>query len=64
MASQWQGSLVWWSFEPKGRVEEHVETSLRHFVSAVVGNETRSLARKASQKAAAGSRSKPRRHRA
>jgi AcrR family transcriptional regulator len=36
MASQWQGSLLWWSFDPKGRVERFVEDSLRHFVSALV----------------------------
>src|SRR5262245_55513491 len=35
MASQWQGSLLWWSFDPQGRVERFVEDSLRRFVSAV-----------------------------
>lgn len=33
MASQWQGSLLWWGFEPRGRVEKYVEASLRTFVS-------------------------------
>lgn len=37
LASQWQGSLLWWGFEPKGRVERFVEDSLRRFVSALVG---------------------------
>jgi len=37
MASQWQGSVLWWSFDPKGRVEQYVEDSLEKFVSAVVG---------------------------
>ena len=37
MASQWQGSLLWWSFDPRGKVEEHVEASLRQFVSAILG---------------------------
>ena len=37
MASQWQGSLLWWSFDPKGRVEEHVEDNLQNFVSAIMG---------------------------
>jgi AcrR family transcriptional regulator len=38
MASQWQGSLLWWSFDPKGRVEDYVEDNLEHFVSAIVGD--------------------------
>jgi AcrR family transcriptional regulator len=37
MAAQWQGSVLWWSFDPKGRVEHHVEDNLEHFVSAIVG---------------------------
>jgi AcrR family transcriptional regulator len=37
MASQWQGSLLWWSFDPKGRVEQYVEDNLEKFVSAIVG---------------------------
>lgn len=36
MASQWQGSLVWWSFDPQGPVERHVEKSLKKFVAAMV----------------------------
>ena len=36
MAAQWQGSVLWWSFDPKGRIEDHVEDSLENFVSAVV----------------------------
>lgn len=37
MAAQWQGCLLWWSFEPVGPVEQHVEKSLRRFVAAVLG---------------------------
>jgi AcrR family transcriptional regulator len=36
MATQWQGSLLWWSFEPEGRVEDHVAASLARFVAAVL----------------------------
>lgn len=36
IASQWQGSLLWWGFDPQGDVESFVEDSLRRFVSAVV----------------------------
>lgn len=35
MASQWQGSLLWWGFDPRGRVEDFVETSLRQFITAL-----------------------------
>lgn len=34
MAAQWQGSLLWWSFDPQVPVTEFVETSLRRFVEA------------------------------
>ncbi|HKP26613.1 MAG TPA: helix-turn-helix domain-containing protein [Dongiaceae bacterium] len=37
MAAQWQGSVLWWSFDPKGRVEDHVADNLEQFVSAIVG---------------------------
>jgi AcrR family transcriptional regulator len=36
IASQWQGSLLWWSFDPQGAVERFVEDSLKRFVSAIV----------------------------
>jgi AcrR family transcriptional regulator len=36
MASQWQGSLLWWGFDPRDSVESFVEASLNHFVSSVV----------------------------
>ena len=39
MASHWQGSLLWWSFEPAGRVEDYVDRSLRHFVRAMLRRE-------------------------
>jgi AcrR family transcriptional regulator len=35
MASHWQGSLLWWGFDPKGRVEDHVKASLEAFVAAI-----------------------------
>ena len=37
MAAQWQGSVLWWSFDPKGRVEDYVEDNLANFVAAIVG---------------------------
>ena len=37
MAAQWQGSVLWWSFDPKGRVEDYVEDNLKSLVSAIVG---------------------------
>jgi AcrR family transcriptional regulator len=36
LATQWQGSLLWWSFDPRGRVEQIVEESLKRFIAAVV----------------------------
>lgn len=36
MAAQWQGALLWWSFDPTGPVEGFVEESLRRFVGVVV----------------------------
>ena len=38
MASQWQGSLLWWSFDPQGDIDRFVEDSLKRFVAAVVGS--------------------------
>ncbi|MEI5678776.1 MULTISPECIES: helix-turn-helix domain-containing protein [unclassified Mesorhizobium] len=35
MASQWQGSLLWWGFDPQGSVADFVEDGLRHFVGAI-----------------------------
>ena len=35
MASHWQGSLLWWSFDPAVEVAAYVETSLNRFVAAV-----------------------------
>lgn len=35
MASQWQGSLLWWGFDPKDDVTHCVETSLKRFVAAI-----------------------------
>jgi hypothetical protein len=36
IASQWQGSLLWWGFDPQGPVEDFVEDSLKRFVAALV----------------------------
>ena len=36
IASHWQGSLLWWAFDPQGDVDRFVEDSLRRFVAAVV----------------------------
>jgi hypothetical protein len=36
MATQWQGSLLWWSFDPRGKVERYIEDSLKHLVAAIV----------------------------
>ncbi|BBK30787.1 TetR family transcriptional regulator [Stella humosa] len=35
LATQWQGSLLWWSFDPQGDVESHVRDSLRRFLAAI-----------------------------
>lgn len=35
MATQWQGALLWWSFDPRQRIEDHVEETLRRFVAAL-----------------------------
>jgi AcrR family transcriptional regulator len=35
MAAQWQGALLWWSFDPQGAVESFVEDSLQRFVAAI-----------------------------
>ncbi|MCA1442778.1 TetR/AcrR family transcriptional regulator [Ensifer sp. IC4062] len=34
MASQWQGALLWWSFDPRMPVQDFVRQSLDHFVAA------------------------------
>ncbi len=36
MAAQWQGALLWWSFDPRGAVDRFAEDCLRRFVAAVV----------------------------
>ena len=35
MASHWQGTLLWWAFEPAEPLKVHVEKGLRGFVAAV-----------------------------
>jgi AcrR family transcriptional regulator len=39
IASQWQGSLLWWGFDPQGAVEDFVEDSLQRFVAAIVNRD-------------------------
>jgi AcrR family transcriptional regulator len=58
MATQWQGALLWWSFDPRGRVEDYVEETLKSFVSAVIGT-GRGSARQAALKMTADRRSTP-----
>jgi AcrR family transcriptional regulator len=35
LAAQWQGALLWWSFDPQGPVERFVEDCLQRFVAAI-----------------------------
>jgi len=35
MASVWQGSLLWWAFDPSERLDRHVAATLRCFVAAM-----------------------------
>ena len=37
LATQWQGSLLWWSFDPRGPIAAHVRHELRRFLAAVIG---------------------------
>jgi hypothetical protein len=46
-ASQWQGSLLWWSFDPQGDVESFVEDGLNRFVAAIVTSAAADRDRKA-----------------
>jgi len=41
MAAQWQGAVLWWSFDPQGKVERFVEDSLRRLVAAVLPSAAR-----------------------
>jgi AcrR family transcriptional regulator len=36
IASHWQGSLLWWGFDPQGQLQDYVAGSLRCFITAVV----------------------------
>ncbi|MBO0874268.1 MAG: TetR/AcrR family transcriptional regulator [Pseudonocardia sp.] len=42
MISQWQGALLWWSFDPRVRVDAYVRDHLTAFVSAVTAGRGRS----------------------
>jgi AcrR family transcriptional regulator len=35
MATQWQGSLLWWGFDPTSKVEDHVRGTLVAFLTAL-----------------------------
>jgi AcrR family transcriptional regulator len=50
MAAQWQGSVLWWSFDPKGKVETYVEENLESFVSAIIGDRLAKPVRKTATK--------------
>jgi hypothetical protein len=34
---QWQGSLLWWSFDPGEKVEHHVERPLKSLLALIAG---------------------------
>ena len=36
VATHWQGSLLWWSFDPKQKIEDYVKESLRGFIAKIV----------------------------
>lgn len=36
LATHWQGSLLWWSFDPSQDVAAYVEASLKRFVAALM----------------------------
>ncbi len=36
LASQWQGSLIWWAFDPQGKIEAYIQESLQSLVSALL----------------------------
>ncbi|ODT16699.1 MAG: TetR family transcriptional regulator [Kaistia sp. SCN 65-12] len=40
MAAQWQGSLIWWSFDPQGAIAEHVRRELVRLVAALLAGNT------------------------
>jgi AcrR family transcriptional regulator len=35
MATQWQGALLWWSFDPRANVADYVRADLKNFLSAI-----------------------------
>lgn len=35
LAAQWQGSLLWWGFEARERVDIYVERELRYLIAAI-----------------------------
>ena len=36
LATQWQGSLLWWGFDPRENVQAHVGKTLERFLESVV----------------------------
>jgi AcrR family transcriptional regulator len=41
MAAQWQGSLVWWGFDPHGTIGDHVRAELLRFVATLLATDVR-----------------------
>lgn len=39
LASQWQGALVWWSFDPQGTVADHIRHDLVRLVAVLLAKE-------------------------
>ena len=37
LAAQWQGALLWWSFDPQAPLQDHVADALQRFVAALAG---------------------------
>lgn len=38
LASHWQGSLLWWAFDPKEEISVHVEKALGRFIGSIIPN--------------------------
>jgi AcrR family transcriptional regulator len=43
-ATHWQGALLWWAFDPRRKIEDYVEESLRRFVARLAASPGRDLA--------------------
>lgn len=38
LATQWQGALLWWGFDPREPVERYVEKTLRSFIAGMLAS--------------------------